>query len=233
MYRGKKILALITARGGSKGLPRKNILPLGNKPLIAWTIEAAKASPYVDRLVLSTDDSEIAQVAESFGCEVPFIRPDYLATDTATSMDVILHALDTLNADSEYDYLLLLQPTSPFRTTSSINAAIEQCIDGGNEGVVSVCKAKKAPEHVFFQGNDGAFLPVIGAFTGISRRQDFKQAYEFNGAIYFTRIEFIRTEKTYNSANLRMFIMDEWESLDIDAAEDLEYAEFRLERLKK
>src|SRR5690606_9725040 len=126
MFGDKKVLGLITARGGSKGIPRKNIKLLGGKPLIAWTIDAALKSRYIDRLILSSDDNEIISIAKSLNCDVPFVRPSELATEISSSMDVVLHALD--HVGEFFDFLLLLQPTSPFRTSEDIDAIIESCI---------------------------------------------------------------------------------------------------------
>jgi len=124
MIDSQKILALIPARGGSKGLPRKNILPLSGKPLIAWTVEAAKNSKYIDNCIVSTDDIEIAECAEKYGAEIPFLRPPNLATDFTSSNDVILHAIE--NIHDNYDLLVLLQPTSPLRTEYDIDNGIEK-----------------------------------------------------------------------------------------------------------
>ena len=130
MYKNNKILGLITARGGSKGLPRKNIRTLLGKPLIAWTIDQAIASDYLDKIVVSTDSKIIADISKDFGAEVPFLRPKMLATDTATSVDVINHTLDYLTDKNQiFDYFALLEPTSPLRETSDINLAIEQLIN--------------------------------------------------------------------------------------------------------
>src|SRR5262245_25182815 len=125
MIDAKRVLGLITARGGSKGVPRKNVRPLGGKPLLAWTIEAARNAPVIDRLILSSDDAEIIEVARAWGCEVPFVRPPELATDTADSVEVVRHALSTLGED--YDYVVLLQPTSPLRTGEDIENCVRLC----------------------------------------------------------------------------------------------------------
>ena len=128
MYKGKNILGLIPARGGSKGLPRKNIIPLLGKPLIAWTIEQALASKYLDRVVVSTDDNEIAEISKKYGAEVPFIRPKELAEDNAKGIDVVLHAIDWLKENDkqkQYDLIMLIQPVSPLSAKEGINKAME------------------------------------------------------------------------------------------------------------
>ena len=142
MYKGKRILGLITARGGSKGIPRKNVIDVGGKPLIGWTIDAAKESELLDRVVLSSDDDEIIQVATSMGCEAPFKRSADLSGDAASSADVVK---DCLHRMPGYDYVALLQPTSPLRRTDDIDSAIRMCIDNDAPSCVSVCEAEESP----------------------------------------------------------------------------------------
>ena len=148
MYKGKNILGLIPARGGSKGLPRKNIKPLLGKPLIAWTIEQALASRYLDRVVVSTDNKEIAEISKKYGAEVPFMRPKELAEDNAKGIDVVLHAIDWLkenNKRKQYDLMMLLQPTSPLRATEDIDKAIETLFLKEAKAIVSVCEVAHHP----------------------------------------------------------------------------------------
>lgn len=138
-----KILAIIPARGGSKGVPRKNIRELAGKPLIAWTIEEAKKSKYIDRLILSTEDDEIIEVAKQYGCEVPFKRPIELAQDDTPGIDPVLHAIEQCPG---YDYVVLLQPTSPLRTVDDIDGCIEQLLSSdGTNFCVSVTEPEKSP----------------------------------------------------------------------------------------
>lgn len=226
MYKQKSVLALITARGGSKGIPGKNIKPLGGKPLICWTIEAARACPYIDRLILSSDDSAIIATAEAAGCEVPFKRPKALATDHTPSMDVILHALAQL--DTQYDYLLLLQPTSPFRTTAHIQHIIEQAIETDSEMIVSV---KKLPNHPAFmfelqEGYLHSFLPQKQQ----ARRQDMPAAYQHNGALYVAKTEYLLNEQSFLTKKTRPFIMSGSANIDLDEPEDWLYAEYLIEK---
>lgn len=228
MYKDKKILALITARGGSKGIPRKNIKNLGGKPLISWTVEAARKSAYLDRVILSSEDAEIIEVAKAFGCEVPFIRPVNLAQDETGSMDVILHAL--LEVEESYDYLLLLQPTSPFRTTQHIDAIIKECIDQGLPMVVSGCRTKKHP--FFMYESDNGYLKPFFGFNPQLRRQDMSPAYEHNGALYMSNVEFIKQVKSYNVPEARLFEMTGYSNLDIDEVSDWEYADYLIEKGK-
>lgn len=226
MYNNKKLLALITARGGSKGIPDKNIKLLGGKPLIAWTIDEAKKSKYIDRLILSSDCENIQRIAKQFSCEVPFSRPKELASDTSSSIDVILHALD--NIYEEFDYLMLLQPTSPFRTVADIDKVVEESIDSNIELMVSVAKVKKHPSYLYKIENN-KLIPYIETNKQL-RRQDMPATYEHNGAIYFSTVDFIKKNKTYNSVEAVGFEMFGSGNLDIDTYEDLEYAEYLINK---
>ena len=223
MYKGKSILALITARGGSKGIPGKNIADLGGKPLIAWTIEAGLQSTLVDRLILSTDDTGIAEVARQYGCEVPFMRPAELAGDEASSVDVTLHALGQLEED--YDYLLLLQPTSPFRNSRHIDQAVMFGIDKNALLTVSVSKSKKSPELFFYMDEEGALDAVIKRRI-ISRRQDAKPTYYYNGAFYLVDITYFRKVKSFKTEEAVGVELEAFVDVDIDEPSDLEYARY-------
>ncbi len=226
MYHGKKILALITARGGSKGIPRKNIKQLGGKPLICWTIDAALKSKYIDRLILSSEDEEIIDTAKKSNCEVPFVRPHHLAMDETSSMDVIMHALEHI--DEVFDYLLLLQPTSPFRTSEDIDEIIKTCLDQDGKMMVSVAKLKKHP--MFMYQLSGSYLQSFIAAKKQLRRQDMPECYEHNGALYFSSINFLKNVKSYNVPEARAFEMVGAANVDIDDPLDWQYAEFLLER---
>jgi len=226
MYKNKKILALITARGGSKGIPNKNIKILGNKPLLAWTIDEAKKSQYIDRLILSSDSENIINIANKYGCEAPFVRPKELAEDTSSSIDVILHAVKTIN--EEFDYLMLLQPTSPFREVVDIDKVIEQTIDSNVELMISISRVKKHPSYLYKIEND-KLIPYIDVNKQL-RRQDMPETYEHNGAIYFCTIGYIKKNKTYNNKNAVGYEMFGNANLDIDTSEDWEYAEYLIEK---
>lgn len=226
MYQNKKIIAIITARGGSKGIPGKNIKPLWGKPLLDWTFEAAKSSLYLDRIILSTDDNRIIQHAEQLGCEVPFIRPSYLATDEATSTDVILHALD--EAGNDYDYFLLLQPTSPFRKSRDIDHIIEACVDKGVMVMVSVEQVKAHPMFLY-QLLDGA-LHSFDPQAQQLRRQDIPPVYKHNGALYIADINHFREVRSFVGKEAHGFICDGPINVDIDTHLDWQYAEFLLEK---
>jgi CMP-N,N'-diacetyllegionaminic acid synthase len=225
MYKDKTILALIPARAGSKGIPRKNIRPLLGRPLIEWSIAAATRSKYVDRLVVSTDGVEIAEVAKQSGGEVPFMRPQSLAGDTTPTMDVVLHAIEAVAAD--YDYVLLLQATSPLRTFEHIDEAIEICLDAEAELMVSVVLAKKHPG-CMFELRDGRLKPFLQGDVTYTRRQDAPPIYEHNGALYLARTDYLKQAKTYNSSVALPYVMDARSSIDIDDEDDWRYAEFLL-----
>jgi N-acylneuraminate cytidylyltransferase/CMP-N,N'-diacetyllegionaminic acid synthase len=226
MYKDKRIVALIPARGGSKGLPRKNVLPLNGKPLIAWTIEQAKASVHIDRVIVSTDDEEIASVARAHGADVPFLRPKELASDTAKAMDVILHALSWLEENRDrYDVFVLLQPTSPLRTTEDIDNALTLLFSKDARAIVSVCET----EHHPYWSN---VLPADGSLDGFLRpdimnknRQELPTFYRLNGAINAAYCDHLRTGKTFFGKGAYAFVMPGERSVDIDTRIDFQLAE--------
>ena len=230
MKNGKRILALITARGGSKGIPNKNIKLLNAKPLVAWTIEAAKKSKYVDRLVISTDSPEIADVARLHGCEVPFLRPKYLARDDTSSMDVIIHALDNLGDD--FDYLLLLQPTSPFRTACQIDNCISQALANSTPVLVSVSECHVHPSFAYTLENN-KLQPISGKILKQSRRQDIPATYKHNGSIYIADVAYLRKHESFNTPHTEAFVINGYTALDIDTPDDWRMAELVASGLEK
>ncbi len=229
MIDGKSVLALIPARGGSKGLPRKNVLPLAGKPLIAWSIEAAKGSKYIDKCIVSTDDNEIARVAKSLGCEVPFIRPNYLALDETSSIDVIIHALNFyVNKALNYDYLVLLEPTSPLRSFDDIDIALEK-LNGNRkkaDSIVGVSKVEIA--HPVFDvkiNSHGLIEPYVGNNFKLLRRQEIETLYFFEGSLYISDIEKFLIEKSFYHERTIAYIVPRWKSIEIDEKIDLLFAE--------
>jgi CMP-N,N'-diacetyllegionaminic acid synthase len=235
MIADKSVLALIPARGGSKGVPGKNIRPAGGKPLIAWTIEAAKASRHVDRVVLSSDDPSIATVAKQFGCDVPFMRPAELATDEADSMDVVRHALKAL--PERYDYLVLLQPTSPLRRAADIDGALERCLQaaqdaqdgqGGAQTCVSVCEPDKSPYWMMTMAADGRVKPLFPPHQVPSRRQDAPPIFALNGAVYVAPTDHLAAGGAFVTAATVGYPMPKDRSFDIDTELDLRLADFLL-----
>ncbi|PKK90118.1 MAG: CMP-N-acetlyneuraminic acid synthetase [Candidatus Wallbacteria bacterium HGW-Wallbacteria-1] len=223
----RRVLAVIPARAGSKRLPGKNSIDLCGKPLIVWTIEAALASGYIDRVIVSTDDSVIADISRKAGAEVPFMRPAELASDTAGSAEVVIHALEFAEAEEGlgYDFVTLLQPTSPLRTVEDIDSAIEKICETDCDGVISVCKCDHPPQWSFELGSDGdiSSLGSLAAFN--SRSQDLTPMYRINGAIYIVRSDLLGIYKTFFvSRNLQSFVMHSARSVDIDEMTDLHIA---------
>ena len=228
-----KIVAIIPARGGSKGVKRKNIRQLNNKPLIAYTIEAAHRSKYIEKVVVSTEDIEIAEVSKYYGAEVPYLRPVELATDTAATIDVILNMLKYLEDNEGYksEYVALLQCTSPFRNEKHIDEAIEKLFHTQMDAITSVCEVKDNPywSNVFNGERLEYFLEVGRNFT---RRQDLPKVYTFNGAIYIIKTEVLKKLKTLEPDRLTGYIMDELSSCDIDTELDFKMAELMMGETK-
>ncbi|QSX39727.1 acylneuraminate cytidylyltransferase family protein [Shewanella cyperi] len=222
-----RILALIPARGGSKRLPNKNILPLGEKPLLAWTIDAALGSQNVDDVVVSTDSESIAQVALNHGAKVPFMRPERLSGDTTSSMEVILHAIDSLATDGEYyDCLLLLQPTSPLRGVADIEGAIELFIEKQAKGVVSISPCEHPPLWANTLPESGSLEGFLRPEIAGLRSQDLPQYYRFNGAIYLYDIKSLRErQQLFLEPDVYGFPMHQENSVDIDTWMDFQLAQ--------
>lgn len=224
MIRGLSVLALIPARGGSKGVPGKNILPIGGRPLIQWTIDAARASAAIDRLVLSSDDDAIMAAASAAGCEVPFRRDARLARDESTTIDVVIDALDHLPT---HDILLLLQPTSPLRSTADIDGVLERLVASGAPACVSVREAEDHPYWTFRladdEGRGGGRLEAYArpADGTPLRRQDLPGAWCLNGAVYAVRTDWFREHRTFLSAETVGYPMPPERSIDIDTPDDV------------
>lgn len=219
------VLAIIPARGGSKGVPRKNIAPLGGKPLIAWTIEAALAARCVSRTIVSTDSPEIAEAARAAGADVPFLRPDHLASDTATTLDVIAHARQ---ACPGFDVLLVLQPTSPLRQAADIDAAFAQMMASGAESCTSVCEADTPPWLMYRQTETGFVESVLPPWPGGMRRQDLPPVYVLNGALYFVKTTAFDATGQLLPKPTAGYVMPVQTSIDIDTHNDLQRAEVAL-----
>lgn len=228
MFAKQKILALIPARGGSKGIKDKNIIPLGGKPLIAYSIEAAKRSKYIDSIVVTTDSEKIAEIAKSYGAKVPFIRPAELAADTSKTIDAVLHAIKTLKSlGKEYSTLLLLQPTQPLRTTDDIDKAIEVYYQKGEKGLVSISPVDDSPLLIRSIGADGKLVKLLSQ-NSTCRRQDMPNYYKVNGCIYINKIDELDKNTSFND-NKVPFIMTKEHSVDIDELSDLWMAEYYLQ----
>ena len=215
----RKVLALIPARGGSKGLPGKNILPVAGRPLLAWSVDAARAARSIDRVVLSSDDDAIMAAARACGCEVPFVRPAALASDTATTIDVVMHALDALPG---YDLIVLLQPTSPLRTAADIDAACERLASSGAPACVSVSPVDQSPYWMYRLGDNQGLVPVVEAPPGVTRRQDLPAVYALNGAVYVADTAWLRQSRTFITRETVAHVMPAERSIDIDTIADFE-----------
>lgn len=222
-----KVLALITARLGSKRLPGKNTKELGGIPLLSWTIRAAKESSYISQLVLSSDDPKAVEIAKREGCNVPFMRPEELSDDYATSFDVAEHALKSLEPE-HYQWLLLLQPTSPFRTSSDIDCAIKFALDQNADSLLSVCESDKCHLMLFNRSCDGT-LKSWGntSITDLnnSRSQDFPKSFEINGAIYLVKTEWFLKNKIFFDEKSITYVMTKKNSVNIDTYDDWRLAQ--------
>lgn len=216
-----RILAIIPARGGSKGVPRKNIRDLAGKPLIAWTIDEAKKSKYIDRLILSSEDDEIIDVAKQYGCEVPFKRPMELAQDDTPGIEPVLHAIEQCPG---YDYVVLLQPTSPLRTVEDIDGCIEKLLNSDADFCVSVTEPDHSPYWMYTVEND-KMKPLLPQDDLITRRQDLPKAYALNGAVYVGYTTSIVEHKSFLTNKSCIYIMSKRHSIDIDTRLDFDFCE--------
>ncbi|MFN3354236.1 MAG: cytidylyltransferase domain-containing protein [Brevundimonas sp.] len=200
MIDGKRVLAIVPARAGSKGLPGKNIRPLAGKPLLTWPIAAARASAHVDRVIISTDSQEFAEIAVAHGADAPFLRPAELASDTAPSIGFILHALDTLaEAGDVYDYVVLLEPTSPLTEGSDVDAALRQMVAADADAIVGVSKLEAThPAFAVRKTDDGSITPYASAtFGDMPRRQDIEPLFSLDGTLYVSTVEALRRERGF------------------------------------
>jgi len=229
VYGDKSILAIIPARGGSKGVPRKNIRMLAGRALLAWTVTEAKKSRYIDRLILSSEDREIISVALALGCEVPFVRPAELAQDDTPGIEPVLHALQAL--PERYDYVVLLQPTSPLRLVEDIDGCIAMCIEKDASACVSVTEPANNPYWMYRLSPEGVLRPLFAQDEIPARRQDLPPVYALNGAVYVARCDWLLKKRTFLSDETTAFIMPPGRSLDVDTEMDLQLCECLLKNL--
>ena len=223
------MIALIPARGGSKGLPGKNIRLLNGKPLIAYAIEAALKAKHIDRVIISTDDEEIARVAVEYGAELPFMRPAELASDTAMAVDNYIYTIDRLEKEGRktIEAFVVLQPTSPLRIAEDIDGAVELFLKKEADSVISYTKEAHPVVWHKYLDNESRFVDIFDA--NIKNRQENRVSYYPNGAVYVFRTSMIR-ERQYYTDRSYAYIMPRTRSVDIDFIEDFEYAEFLLSR---
>jgi len=222
MLNDKTFLAIIPARGGSKRLPHKNKLIFGGKPLISWSIEAAQKTKYLDEIIVSSDDTEILNIAHKYGIRT-LLRPENLASDTASTVDVIEHTLK--NIDQDYDYIVLLQPTSPLRSYENIACAIELLINKNADAIISVCKVEHSPFWSNILPNDRNMDNFLSDEVLNKRGQDFEQYYRLNGAIYIIdKNKFLEKKSIFLKKNIFAYEMSQKQSIDIDTKLDFQIA---------
>ncbi len=226
MYKDKKILAIIPARSGSKGLRHKNIKLLNDKPLIAYTIEAAIESDIFTDIVVSTDSEEYASISKRYGASIPFLRPDELASDIASSADMIVYTIQRLKELGKvYDYFVLLQPTSPLRKASDIKNAVDLLIENKLDSVVSVCEAEHSLS-IYNTLGDSLSLEGFINKNSATRRQDDKKYYRINGSIYISNVKKYLSERDFYGKKSKAYIMSRESSIDIDTELDFKIAEY-------
>lgn len=219
MFKNKKIIAIIPARGGSKGLPGKNIKILLGKPLVAWTIEQAKKSRYIDRLIVSTDYKEIADIAKKYGAEVPFLRPGELARDNSPTIDVVLHAIRWFEQRGEYfDIVILLEPTSPLRKEKDIDRAIEFFFQDINkvDSLVSVGEVCLENPFIMKKIEKGFVKPFIENNRSFSQRQQLAKTYFPYGVIYLSKLNALKKYKTFYQERTMPYLIERWQNYEID-----------------
>ncbi len=225
---GLSLLAIISARGGSKGIPRKNTKLLAGKPLISWSIDAAKQASCINRIIVSTEDDEIASVARESGADVPFSRPIELATDDAPGIAPVLHAISQL---PDYDWVLLLQPTSPLRSAEDIDGIWQFCQEQGGLSAVSVCEVAKHPYWIFQRNSSRRLEPFFEKRADITRRQDLPPAYALNGALYLARTDWLLERRDFIGPETLGYVMPPERSVDLDAPQDWRWVEFLIGQL--
>ena len=228
-----RVLGVVPARGGSKGIPRKNIVPLAGKPLLAYTIEAALQAERLTRVVVSTDDEEIAAVAQQWGADVPFRRPDELASDTALSLPVVQHALVEVEWQEgrRYDVVVMLQPTTPLRTADDIDAGIALLVEDGADSVVSVVDVEGYhPFRMKRVLDDGRLINYIDqGFEDMRPRQLLPPVYIRSGALYITRRAVLMEQDSFIGAHCKAYVMPQQRAVNIDSAFDLWLAQYLLD----
>lgn len=229
MYKDKRILAVIPARGGSKGIPDKNIIDINGTVLMDYTISEALCSKYIDKVIVSTDSEKIAQIAKQCGADVPFLRPKHLASDYSKTIDVMVDLIKqvSIRNNEEFDYVVLLQPTQPLRKVFHIDEAIEKIINNSYKSLLSVSLVDDHPILIRTINSGGLLKNLLNVNSSV-RRQDFPTYYKVNGAIYINKIDEEFNEHTSLNDNLYPYIMDKKYDLDIDEPFDLEMLKVKL-----
>lgn len=223
-----RVLGLIPARGGSKGVPRKNAKLMAGKPLIAWTVEAALGATRLEHVILSTEDEEIAAIGQGCGVDVPFQRSDDLASDKSPMIDVVLDALQRVDPDGEqYDAVCLLQPTNPTRTSADIDAVIELFTRTAADTVFTVLPvpAEHHPDWTYVKSADGGIRLATGGAEPIARRQDLRPAFHREGSVYVTRTEVLRERRSLYGDRIMAYPADAGQTVNIDTPADWDRAQ--------
>lgn len=230
MALNRETLAVIPARGGSKRVPGKNIQPVGGRPLIAWTIEAARSAPGITRIVVSTDSVEIADVAKHYGAEVPMLRPSSLARDETPGVEPVVHAVEWLDEHEHYrpDCVVLLQPTSPLRTAGDVEAALALMWHRASGSVVSVCPASHPSSWLKRVSDDGRLLDMDGDRVRPPADDDVPPLYVLNGSLYIVRYETLMARRSFYDERTYAYLMPIERSLDVDSPWDLHVADLVL-----
>lgn len=234
MFKGKKILAVIPARGGSKRLKNKNILELKEKPLIAWSIDEANQSKYIDKVLVSTDSDAIFEVAQKYGAYLPFKRPSHLAKDDTKSIDIVTHAINSLSeVGEEFDEVIILQPTSPLRDVEDIDGAIEHFYKKDAVSVVSVCEVEHSPLWSNTLDENLSMIGFLDEQYNNSRSQDLPMYYRLNGAFYMSSVESVMKNNTFFvDEKFYAYLMSQEHSVDIDTKLDFIIAQAIMEEGK-
>lgn len=223
-----KILFVVTARGGSKGVPGKNIKMLGGMPLIAYKIIAAQKCHYENRIIVSTDDEKIAQVSKEYGAEVPFMRPAELATDSASSVDVVMHAMNWVSENSRenYDYVCMLEPSSPFASYRDLDEAIKLIIESDADTLLGMKETEISTNFIHSLDEKGRLSEFYYAIKDLPsiRRQDQKKEYTMNGCMYIAKWDYFMKNRIFHSVNSIPYIMTEEASIEIDTLWNYEIA---------
>jgi N-acylneuraminate cytidylyltransferase/CMP-N,N'-diacetyllegionaminic acid synthase len=229
MIKKKTTVAIIPARSGSKGLPRKNLRLFCGKPLIAWSIEAALNSKYIDEVIVSTDSEEIAQIARQYGAATPFLRPSFLATDDAATIDVIEHMHNFLkeNCKKNYDYTILLEPTSPLRTAEDVDRAFDNLLSNPcASAIVGVSKTESQnPAFLIKKDINNFIIGYENTDMKVLRRQEISDVYFFEGSVYISETEVLLSRRTFYHANTLGYEFPKWKSIEIDDVDDFIMAE--------
>lgn len=227
MYKGKKILAIVPARGGSKGIPGKNIRPFCGRPLIAWTIREARLSRYIDTVAVSTDSRAIADIARRSGAEVPFLRPERLATDTASGIDAVMHAMNWFTShDRAHDVIIVLQPTSPLRLACDIDGAIRSLLSRRSGSIISVTELDHSLALANTLPKNGSMERFISVREASRNRGKLPVYYMINGAVYAAYACHLEKSESFFGKGSRAYIMPRERSVDIDTQADFNYAEY-------